>query len=96
MNSPSFNLGLDEYFQHKQKRGEFFIKYWNYKSPECIFSGYAPNGPIAKIEDIKPSKATLDAGKGIKALLGKAGTKVGKRKIFHFYHETSFHQGISF
>ena len=84
MNSPSFNLGLDEYFQHKQKRGEFFIKYWNYKSPECIFSGYAPNGPIVKIDDIKPPTATFKGKESLDAQLSSAGTKLGKRKMFDF------------
>jgi len=71
----------DEYFQHKEKRGTFYIRYEK-KSKECTFSGYAPNGPIAKIKDIKAPKATLKGRQSIEALLAGAGSKVGKAAGF--------------
>jgi len=70
-------VAQDEFFHPKQKRASFYI-YYHSKTPECLFSGYAPNGPIASIEDVKAPKATLNGKKGLEALLGGAGKKLGK------------------
>jgi len=67
----------DQYFQSKSKRGNYYIRQ-DGKSADCTFKGYAPNGPITSVGDIKAPKATLDAKKTLLGVLQGPTKKLGK------------------
>ena len=75
----SFSERNVEYFQELRKRGVYWIRRdW---TEGCKFKGYAPNGPIASVGEIKAPKATLDAKSGLMAVMAGPLKKLGEKCI---------------